>query len=331
LSRFGTKLTWVFFLGLHLLALGADLLAPYPYQEQRRERAFEPPTTVHLLDTEGRLHAPFLHSTEGPIPLRFFPPAEPGPRTAGFRLFDVPPPHHLALLGTDGLGRDLLSRLLHGARLSLLAGLLATGLSLALAWPLGTLAGYAGGRMDDLLMRGNELFMALPWLFLLLALRAVLPLETSGRTAFLLTVAVVGVAGWAQPARLIRGVALTTAGRGFVLAARAAGASRWWILRHHILPRTAAIARLQGALLLPRFILAEVTLSFLGLGVPEPLPSLGTLLAQLQDPLVLQSYPWMLWPAIYLGGLTLAYHLVTARLPGRARDITPHPERSSSS
>ena len=311
--RLGTLLTWGLFLGLHLVALGADLLAPYSYQEQRRDRAFQPPTAVHFTDAEGHFRSPFLLTEEGPIPLRFLPSVEPGPRSAGFRLVDVPPPHHLAFLGTDGLGRDLLSRLLHGARLSLLAGLLATALSLALAWPLGSLAGYLGGRLDDLLMRGSELFMALPWIFLLLALRAVLPLETSGHTAFLLTTSLVGFAGWAQPARIVRGVALTTAGRGYVLAARAAGASRWWVLRHHILPRTAAVARTHGALLLPRYILAEVTLSFLGLGVPEPLPSLGTLLAQLQDPFVLQSYPWMLWPAAYLGALTLTYHILTAQ------------------
>ena len=168
-------------------------------------------------------------------------------------------------------------------------------------------AGYFGGWRDDLLMRVAELFLALPWLYLLFALRAFLPLAVSPIQAFLLVVVVIGMVGWARPARLVRGVVLSVKERDFVRAARGFGASDFYLLRHHILPETASVLLTQAAILVPQFVLAEMTLSFLGLGVPEPMSSWGNLLASLQQYSVLVSYWWMYLPALAIVPFFLGY------------------------
>jgi len=147
-------------------------------------------------------------------------------------------------------------------------------------------------------MRVAELFVALPWLYLLLALRAFLPLSVSPLRAFFLIIVVVGAVGWARPARLVRGVVLSAKERDYVRAARGFGAKNNYLLQRHILPQTASVILTQAAILVPQFVLAEMTLSFLGLGVPEPVASWGSLLASLQQYSVLVSYWWMYMPAL---------------------------------
>src|SRR5437879_2385645 len=213
----------------------------------------------------------------------------------------------ICLLGTDGYGRDQLSRILYGGQVSLLAGLLGAGLTLFLGSLVGTTAGYCGGWRDEFLMRVAELFLALPWLYLLFALRAFLPLAVSPLEAFLLVVVVTGTVGWARPARLVRGVVLSVKERDFVRAARGFGASNAYLLRRHILPETASVLSTQAAILVPQFVLAEMTLSFLGLGVPEPVPSWGNLLSGLQQYSVLVSYWWMYLPALAMVPFFLGY------------------------
>jgi peptide/nickel transport system permease protein len=288
---------------------------------------------VRFVDGQGYLHLrPFVYATrpqaELPgqyepdaaktIPLRFFL------QGARYRLFGVIPVRlHLFgaagervyLLGTDGYGRDQLSRMLFGGQISLLAGLMAGALALFLGWVLGATAGYQGGWIDELLMRGAELFLALPWLYLLFALRAFLPLSVSPLQAFLLVVAVIGTVGWARPARLVRGVVLSAKQRDFVRAARSFGASSVYLLRRHILPQTSGVLLTQAALLVPQYVLAEVTLSFLGLGVPEPAPSWGNLLAALQHYSVLSSCWWMYLPALAMVPFFLGYLGLASALP----------------
>ena len=132
-------------------------------------------------------------------------------------------------------------------------------------------------------MAGPELFLALPWLYLLLGARAALPLNLSPRDAFLAIVIVLGVIGWARPARLVRGVVLTAKEREYVIAARGFGASDVYLLRRHVLPQTRGLVLTQAALLIPHYILAEITMSFLGLGVNEPGTSWGAMLSRLQQ------------------------------------------------
>lgn len=317
---------WLIVLGLlHGLVACAGFFTPYDPTEQERETVYQPPTRLHLVDARGHFHLrPFFYGyvnredsfevlredTSRPTPLRFF---VPGSRHRLLGL--IPCRLHLFgaesgrvyLLGSDAYGRDQFSRILYGGQVSLLAGLLGAFTTLLLAAALGTVAGYYGGWRDGLLMRVAELFVALPWLYLLFALRAFLPLAVRPLEAFLLVVIVVATVGWARPARLIRGVVLSAKERDFVRAARGLGASDFYLLRRHILPATFSVLLTQAAVLIPQFVLAEMTLSFLGLGVPEPLPSWGNLLANLQQYSVLVSYWWMYLPALVMVPFFLGY------------------------
>lgn len=323
---------------LHCVIIAAGFFAPYDPAEQDRDRPYLPPMHVHVVDAHGHFHfRPFFYSlrlrdgsfdqyeesTASPIPLHFFV------RGANYRVLGILPVRihlfgapasssRIYLLGTDGFGRDQLSRILFGGQISLLAGLLGAAVTLSLGALIGLTAGYFGGWRDDLLMRLAELFLALPWLYLLFALRAFLPLAVGPFEAFLLVVVVIGVVGWARPARLVRGVVLSVKERDFVRAARGFGASNFYLVRRHILPETASVLLTQAAILVPQFVLAEMTLSFLGLGVPEPAPSWGTLLASLQQYSVLVSYWWMYLPALAIVPFFLGYLGLASALQERS-------------
>ncbi len=311
----------------HLVAVFAGFIAPYDYARQNRDSPYAPPTRVHFVDRQGELHlVPFVYGRRPAVdgrgyvevpseryPLRLFARGDEYRLLGLFRgsrhLLSVDAPGRLFLMGTDGLGRDLFSRLVHGARVSLFAGLLGAAIALALGSVVGAVSGFYGGRLDRLLMRTTEVFMALPWLYLLIAARAVQPLDTPPERAFLTVVLILGCFGWPRPARLIRGVALSGREREYVQAARGFGASGLYLLRRHILPQTASVVWTQGALLVPQFILAEVGLSFLGIGISQPLPSWGNMLGELQRFHVLASgWWWMAWPGVALVLVVLAYH-----------------------
>src|SRR6266446_5397516 len=317
---------WLAILGaLHAIVVCAGFLAPYNPVDQDRKNPYLPPMPLHLLDAQGHLHLrPFAYALklrEGtfdqyerdssqPVPLRFFKYG------AGYRLFGFLPARihlfgsndtRICLLGTDAYGRDQFSRLLYGGQISLLAGLLGAACTLSIGLCVGAAAGYFGGWRDDTLMRVAELFLALPWLYLLFALRAFLPLSLSPLKAFFLIVAVIGAVGWARPARLVRGVVLSAKERDFVRAARGFGAPTRYLLWRHVLPETSSVLLTQAAILIPQYVLAEMTLSFLGLGVPEPLASWGNLLANLQQYSVLTSYWWMYLPALAIVPFFLGY------------------------
>lgn len=327
---------WLLALGaMHAMVVCAGFFAPYNPAEQDRHSPYLPPMRLHFVDRQSRLHArPFVYSLklrEGsfdqyeedmtePHPLKFFPVAAHY-RLLGFltcrrHLFGLDN-SRLYLLGTDGYGRDQLSRLLFGGQVSLVAGLLGAGITLLIGLVIGAVAGYFGGWRDSLLMRFSELFMALPWLYLLFAIRAFLPLAISPLKAFFLIIAVIGAVGWARPARLVRGVVLSAKERDFVRAARGFGATHGYLLRRHILPETSSVLLTQAAILIPQYVLAEMTLSFLGLGVPEPVPSWGNLLTSLQQYSVLVSYWWMYLPAVAIVPFFLGYLGLASSLQGR--------------
>jgi peptide/nickel transport system permease protein len=310
---------------LHGIIACAGFFAPYDPVEQDREHPYLPPMKVHLVDSQGHFHfRPFCYavrlrestfdqfeeSSDQVVPLRLFVAG------ARYRLAGLVPSrlhlfgaktHRIYLLGSDAYGRDQLSRILYGGQVSLLAGLLGAGLTLLIGVMIGATAGYFGGWRDGLLMRVAELFVTLPWLYLLFALRAFLPLSVRPVQAFFLTIVVIGAVGWARPARLVRGVVLSAKERDFVRAARGFGATDGYLLRRHILPETSSVILTQAAILVPQFVLAEMTLSFLGLGVPEPVPSWGSLLASLQQYSVLVSYWWMYVPALAIVPFFLGY------------------------
>jgi peptide/nickel transport system permease protein len=327
---------------VHLLALLAGFFSPYDFAEQNRPLSYCPPTRIHWVNKDGRLLLlhPFVYrwaersgeferyqeDKRVSYPIHVFPR---GPKYSiggvaqwDRHLFGVDPPARLFLMGSDGYGRDLFSRLLFGGQVSLFSGFVATLFALTLAIILGTLAGLREGWLDALIMRSVELFMAFPWLYLLLTLRGLLPLRTSPEQAFLLFVMVIGLVGWAKPARLIRGVVLSLKERRHLLAARSFGASDLYLVRCHILPEIRGLVLTQAALLIPQYVLAEVTLSFLGLGVGEPVPSWGGMLANLQQYHVLVSKWWMFYPGLVLIPVVLSYGMLSHSLqesPSRAR------------
>jgi peptide/nickel transport system permease protein len=210
------------------------------------------------------------------------------------------PPSARFWLGTDELGRDRFARLLYGTRVSLLLAPAAAFLSTLIAALIGGAAGYLGGRWERMLTTGVDLFLSLPWLFLLLAVRALLPLNTSPVTSVMITFFLLGCLGWAAPARIIRAGTRTLVNADYLVQASAGGISRWRLFWRHLLPNLRPILLAQFWISIPLFILSEANLGLLGLGVSEPLPSWGAMLRELENYSAVLKNPWMLAPAILL-------------------------------
>ena len=309
---------------VHLVAVFAGFVAPYSYREQNRMTPRAAPTRIRFADDEGRWHVrPFIDAAvdDEPVPLRFLVRGSSyellGLVRTDLHLFGVDEPHRVFVLGTDPLGRDYFSRFLYGGQLTLAAGLIAAALALATALVLGTAAGYGGRALDGAIMWTGDIFLSLPWLYMLLAARAFLPLDMEPGDAFLAIVVLLGFLGWAAPMRIVRGVVLGAKEREFVEAARSAGAGHLHILTRHVLPQTYSVLATQAALLIPAYMLAEVTLSFVGLGVSEPRPSWGNMLAELPRTSVLSTEPWTFAPAILLVTVTWLYHSMLSSLDKR--------------
>lgn len=207
------------------------------------------------------------------------------------------------LLGTDSLGRDLTSRLVWGARVSLVAGILAALLAVAIGGGVGLVAGFAGGMVDGLLMRVIDGALAVPRLFLLLLVAALF------RPSLTTTVLLVGCTTWMAAARLVRGETLSIREREFVAAARASGASPVRVAARHVLPHAAAVLGVEASLRLGQAVLLEASLSFLGLGVPPPAASWGGLIADGRDRL-LDAWWIATWPGLALAMVVVAASLV---------------------
>lgn len=324
-------------LAIHVTVLLGGFLAPNSAQLQNRDLPWAPPSKLRFLDSEGRLHLrPFVYrlirqpanathyeeDTTHRFPLRLLATGDRyllfGVLPTDKHFIGVDPPARLFFFGTDGVGRDVFARTLLGGRISLFAGLLAASLALTLGLLLGGLAGYVGGRTDACLMALVNLFLALPWLYLLLAIRAFLPLNLEPSSSFLILVGMIGFLGWAQPARLFRGLILSTRERLFVTAARGLGARHARLISRHLLPQASGLLQTQAAILIPAYILAEVTLSFLGLGISQPLASWGTLLAELQKYHVLVEHPVLLAPIAPLLLTAVSYFHILKSRPSQA-------------
>jgi peptide/nickel transport system permease protein len=286
--------------GLALLALGAPWLAPHHPSRQFRDHAYAPPNPPRIVGADGGFHAPFVY----PLRLvdrreRRFEPDRSTPIPivrAGIDRGDAA----WLPLGGDPLGRDLLSRMLYAARTSLGLALLAAVLSLALGAVVGGIAGYAGGRTDDWLMRLTDFALVLPVIYVVLTLRAALPLVLTSTQVFWMLAVVFALAGWPYPARGVRAIVSAERRREYAEAARALGAPPWRILLWHLLPAARGFLVTQATLLLPAFILAEATLSFVGFGFPVPTPSLGLMLQDAARISALSEAPWLLAPAVFI-------------------------------
>lgn len=316
-------------------AIFADFLAPYDYRTQSRRELLAPPTTIHFYDEHGDWRVrPFIHARHvvDPLERRY---AEDRERAYSLALFTrgysykllgiLTTDRHLFglledsgtgtprfhLLGTDALGRDRLSRLLMASRFSLVVGPVGTLLASALGILLGCVAGYAGRKVEATLMRAADAMMALPTLVLILAARAAFPLELPPSRAALLLITIFIAVGWAEMARLTRGLVMALRQREFVLAAESIGLSKARVLFRHILPNAARPLVVQVSLMLPAFLLIETSLSFLGVGLQEPEASWGNMLAEAADITLLRAQPFLLLaPALAIFLFVLGVHLL---------------------
>lgn len=334
---------------MYLVAGFAGFLAPYGMNEYRRTpvAAFVPPTQVHWIHPEtGRLTRPFVYdiaSDRDPVtrqrvyvedtstmyPIQFFVrrPSQPykvfGLWQSDLRLFGVAEPARIYLWGTNNLGKDVFSRVLYGGQVSLTIGILAVWVSLVLGLVLGSLAGFYGGLVDDLIMRLVEVFAAIPDLFLLIVLATLLKdprnplaqafgLRMDSAQTFLMVVVVLGFVGWGGLARVIRGLILSLREMDYAQAAKALGASESRIMFRHLLPATASYVIVSLTLSIPGFILAETGLSFIGLGPSEvDTSSWGILLRDATARgISIQFVPWLLIPGIPIFLAVLCWNLV---------------------
>lgn len=236
----------------------------------------------------------------------------PSGYTHQFRDLPDSAPSHQHWLGTDDLGRDRFSRLLYGTRISLILAPAAALLSSVLAALVGGSAGFVGGRFRRIVMSGTDLFLSLPWLFLLITVRAVMPLNVSAVTSVVITFGLLGCLGWAAAARVICADAAALREADFILTARASGFSGFRLLRRQIMPNLLPVLAAQFCISIPVFIVTEANLGILGLGVSEPLPSWGSLLRELENYSSLSSNPWQFIPLILLVAVVSCFHLIVA-------------------
>ncbi|HIK07650.1 MAG TPA: ABC transporter permease [Trichormus sp. M33_DOE_039] len=226
-------------------------------------------------------------------------------------LFGADEEAKINLLGTDEQGRDQLSRLLYGGRISLFIGIIGVLFTFPLGLLIGGISGYFGGWIDSVIMRIAEVLMTFPSIYLLVTLGAVLPTGLSSSQRFLLIVLITSVISWAGLARVIRGQVLSIKEREFVQAARAMGGKPLYIIIRHVLPQTATYIIISATLAVPSFIGSEAILSLIGLGIQQPDPSWGNMLSLASNASILVLQPWLIWPPALLIILTvLAFNVL---------------------
>ena len=308
---------------LYAVALFAGFVAPFRYDH---------------LDTDYSFHPPIWPKLQG---LHFVVPRyEPGAGTFVYRLVpnDTKPLHlfihgdkyelfglipasiHLFgtgdekypvyLLGADQFGRDVFSRLLYGSQISLSIGIVGILLSFTFGMIIGGISGYFSGATDTVIMRFCELIMSVPALYLIISLRATFPPGMSSAQVYAMIIIILSFIGWASMARVIRGMTLSIREQQFVLAARALGQSHLKIIVRHILPNTLSYVIVAATLSVPYYILGEVVLSFLGVGIQEPSASWGNMLTAAQNTEYLKNYPWLLAPGAAIFVTVLAFNFL---------------------
>ena len=297
----------IFLAALTLFALVAPWLAPYEAGEAFRGFQHAPPMRPHLDGLSPVVHPLVLADR---LEQRFEPDRSRTVRLPWVQHEDDAP---VFLLGADDFGRDVLSRLLYGARTSIGLALVATLGAVLIGALAGAWAGYRGGWVDDAIMRVADFVLVLPVIYVVLVLRAVLPLVLPASTVFIIVVWIFVAVGWPFVAKGVRAIVAVERNREYVQAAQSLGAGPLRILTMHLIPACAGHLLVQATLLLPAFILAEATLSYIGLGFPDPVASWGTMLAGAGNYNAVARFPWTLTPAVAIFAIVLLTNLLTSR------------------
>lgn len=314
---------------LYLAAIFAGFFSPYRYDDGSIAYRWAPPAKIHFINVEKKIFYPYIYGYKVKIdkyyrciysedrskiyPVRFFVKGFKykvlGIFSVNRHLFGVPGTR-IYMLGADLKGRDILSRLIYGARISLSIGIIGVAISFIIGIIIGGISGYFGGWVDNINMRVVEMIMMVPGFYLMLALRASFPPNFSSAQVYFLIVVILSFIGWASIARVIRGMALSLKEREFVLAAKAVGLSDFKIIIRHILPHTFSYAIVAAFLSIPGYIIGEAALSLLGLGIQEPQASWGNMLALAQGIVNIKLYPWVLAPGIIIIITTSCFNIV---------------------
>ncbi len=314
---------------LYLVAIFAEFFAPHDLFQRHNDFINAPPQRVRVLD-EGRVRLPFVYplvqtrnevtlrreytaDTTRRLPLALFVRGDPYKLWGIFRT-DV---HFFGtrggeafLLGTDRLGRGMLSRVIHGARISLSIGLLGVFISFVLGCILGGISGYYGGTPDLIVQRAIEFILSIPTIPLWMALSAALPANWPALRVYFAITVILALQGWAGLARVVRGKLLELREEDFVMAARIAGQGAGDIIWRHLLPSFMSYLIVNITLAIPGMILGETALSFLGLGLRPPVVSWGVLLKDAQNFRTVSIHPWLLIPGIFVVVTVLMFNFL---------------------
>jgi len=327
--RLAVAALW-FLVGLYGLIPWVEFLAPYALRARHPDYVYCPPQRVHFFH-EGRWVGPFVYGLTMTLDMetlkreyredrarlyrvRWLVEGEPylfwGLWPARRHLVGVEDGGTLFLLGTDRLGRDMLSRLIYGARISLTVGLVGITVSFVLALVFGGLSGYYGGTVDLVVQRLIEVIRAFPELPLWMALSAALPARWHPLLVYFGITIILGVIEWTGLARSVRGKLLALREEDFATAAVLMGASPAYVIRKHLLPSFASHLIVSATLSVPHMILGETALSFLGLGLRPPITSWGVLLSEAQNINAVALYPWLLLPVVMVVLTVLAFNFL---------------------
>lgn len=318
-------------LSLYLIAIFCEFLAPYTLENRDINYASAPPQRLHFVSEEGFHLQPFVYGLVGTrhpetmrkvyeedkhrrYPIRLLIRGKPyrlwGLFETNLHLVGTDNGGTLFLLGTDTLGRDLLSRILYGTRISLTIGLVGIAISFFFGLTIGAISGYFGGWVDNLIQRFIEILRSFPTIPLWMALAASLPDDWSPLRVYLGITVVLSFIGWTGLARVVRGKILSLREEDFATAAMIVGASNWRIMWRHLLPSFMSHIIVSITLAMPGMILGETALSFLGLGLRPPITSWGVLLKEAQNVQALSQQPWLLAPVLFVILAVLSFNFV---------------------
>ncbi len=320
-----------FVINLYLLVMFCEPISPYLTEDRDISYAYAPPQRLHWFGEGGFHIRPFVYKLQGArhpqtrrriywedksqmYPIRFLVRGSEyklwGLIPSSFHLFGVDKGSTLYLLGTDSLGRDLFSRMVYGARISLTIGLIGVFFTFLFGLIIGAASGYFGGMIDHLIQRSIEVIQAFPTIPLWMALSTALPSTWSPVQVYFGIIMVLSLIGWTGLARIVRGKILSLREEDYATAAALSGASNWRIMWRHLLPGFTSNIIVQLTLMLPGVVLGETSLSFLGLGLRRPVVSWGVLLQDSQNVQAVAQQPWLLSPALLVVVMVLAFNFV---------------------